>query len=300
MKADIDIIIVTKDRYDTLLRCVEYILRNLVLPRRIIIVHAQQASLCRTKKKIIRLCLEKKTTLIYRHVHDYGISYSRNIGVSLVKSSIFGFIDDDELPPINWISNAMHFLSTYKNISVVSGPKLANIRNNYWNNVWVSIYAPEQHSSGIVDFATSSNTFYRTKVFREHNITYDIEFATSSEDRVVSHKLLAAKAVIYYWDSLYVFHDFRKTMRSFVSQWFDYGLVFCSFSEKYRHVVSIPEHILDMLRSTCGIRSIPGHLIYAPGLIICDLFFSYGYIKGWLLRRGVISLVRDNMDSDRK
>lgn len=280
-----DIIIITKNRYDTLLRCVKNIVSNTVSPQKIIIIHSQKPSLCITKKQIIRICKQHHISIVYRHVDDLGISYSRNKGLLLVTSDIFAFIDDDEIPPPNWIETACTFLAKHPEITVICGPKIPHIQHNYWNDVWGSLYRPQDRYAGFTDFAGSSNAFYRTKIFKKYHISYDVQFATSSEDRVVCFQLENAGAKIYYDYRLFTHHDFRTTTKQFIYQWLDYGKTMFAFANKYKKVASVRGHIDFISHSLCGYPVMGENIDKIPGLIVCDASFIIGYLQAWRINK---------------
>jgi cellulose synthase/poly-beta-1,6-N-acetylglucosamine synthase-like glycosyltransferase len=280
-QANIDVIIITKHRDDTLLRCVIHLLLNSIVPKQIIIIHANIPSRCSTKKHVLKLCKQFQVHCVYKHVKDKGISYSRNVGLSLVQNEVFSFIDDDEIPSESWIQQAVSFFTKHPYVSVISGPKLPNNPHNYWNQIWECIYRPGSVSGG-VDFVTSSNTFYRRHILTQHHITYDLQFATSSEDYVFSHKLKKAGASLYYHNKLVVYHDFRTTMGGFMRQWFDYGKTTYTFDTLYRHVSTFYDHLDNLWNRLQGVRAYNGIPFYFPGLLICDISFLTGYIRSWI------------------
>lgn len=275
---DIDVLIVTNKRHAILLRCVEGILRNSVLPKKIIIIQSDAPALCTTKKKILALCKKKGVLPVYRHITKRGISDKRNMAISYVTSSFFAYIDDDEIPPVDWLYKGLSFLVKHKNVSVVFGPKLPNIPDNYWNGVWKIITKVDQQSC-YGSFATSSNGFYRTDFIKKNRIGYDPEFVDSSEDRVFSFRILEAGGKIYYLKNLITYHDFRTTFGGFVEQWIEYGYTMCLFNHKYYQVTKVSAHMKRLWQLLQGVRAGKGLSVYTVGLICCDLSFAAGYLK---------------------
>lgn len=276
----IDIGIITYNRDDKLFRCVSYILSGALLPKKIIIVHCQSPDNCKSKKKITLLCRRVGVDLNYIHVPQKGISFSRNRVLKEVTSPIFGFIDDDEYPSENWIRFVHEFFSAHKNIDVLTGPKIPSNMQNYWNQLWYEVYRSSLNHVGPAQFITSGNSFFRTDRIREKSITFDNDFRESSEDLVFSFLLRKYKLRMQFHSGLVEYHDFRDTMLSFYLQWCGYGKSMAIFEKKY-NLLRPKKFIYRLWQLLPGFRLLR---IERPrfwiGLIIMDIVFSLGFVKG--------------------
>ncbi|MBN2380763.1 glycosyltransferase family 2 protein [candidate division WOR-3 bacterium] len=89
----ISLIICTKDRPIQLKGCLETVFAQTVLPNEIIIVDASNNDLTR---ELIEALKKETSAPILRYVHTPpSTAMQRNVGMSYVKTDIFGFIDDD-------------------------------------------------------------------------------------------------------------------------------------------------------------------------------------------------------------
>lgn len=275
----IDIAIVTHSRDEQLLRCISHILGNSRLPRQIIIIHSQPARYCTTKPQIMRLCRQVGVQIRYIHASHRGISYSRNIAVRHVTSPLFGFIDDDEYPPADWLERVHGIFTAAPSVQVVSGPKIPSDLSNYWNRIWYELYRRSLGDVAETDFVTSSNSFFRTGFIRKYGIGFDEEFRTSSEDLVFSHRLINHGATMMYYGTVVDYHDFRTTLSGFVRQWYGYGRTMALFEKKYMGLSgSASWHRVRHISRGCRLLRESGFSIW-PGLILLDLSLWAGYLS---------------------
>jgi glycosyltransferase involved in cell wall biosynthesis len=273
----IDIVIVTHNRYEKLLRCVSYILSNIWLPKTIIIIHSQPESKCKTKKIIEKLCLRVGVDIKYINIPHKGISFSRNKAISCVVSPIFGFIDDDEYPTENWIKFAYSFFVKNKKIHVLTGPKIATNKFGYWGRIWYEIYRSSFEFIGQVDFVTSGNSFFRTEFIKENNISFDNDFATSSEDRVFSFFLQKKKAKMIFHKNLIEYHDFRDTSRGLFLQWYGYGKSMAIY--KYKYVYKSKLKVFQSLKELLqGFHLLKKNWFLILPIMMIDFAFMIGFI----------------------
>src|SRR3989344_4715428 len=102
-KFNIDLVIVTRERYPQLINCINHILSNSIKPKRIIIVDSSSNYNKKIKDEIVNLGEKAGIILNYLKVPHQGVGCSRNIGLLNVESSYFAFVDDDEYVPKLWL-----------------------------------------------------------------------------------------------------------------------------------------------------------------------------------------------------
>jgi len=232
----IDVIIISQKRTLSLLRTVVSILNNNLLPKQLIIIQAnKQANALLIESLIKKLCQNKKITLCFKKVTDQGISYSRNMGLKMVKSTFFCFIDDDEIAPQNWLATAQKILEKNPNLTAINGPKIpTEIKNNYFH--WLNyelIVKKTLKKIRTVNFVTSGNGFFRSNFIKKHHLDFDNDFTRASEDEVFCHKLKLAGAKFKFFPSIFVYHDTSKKISQFAKQFFTYGQMGIRFHHRY-------------------------------------------------------------------
>jgi len=279
-----EIAIISREREKNLLRCISFIVRNTILPSSIIIVKTgsfKNKTILQRIRKIIR---SAGITLKYKKVKDLGISHARNVACSLVKDTIFAFLDDDEICPKNWIDTATKILLKHQDVIAVTGYKDIYYKRNYWNLIWKELCKKTERLEGYTNFATSSNTFYRIQFLRDAHITYDRSFKTSSEDLVLSQKIKLAHGHMWFSHTLTIWHTYRTSILEMIKQWFDYGRTILTFKYKYVHAHNAKRSICINDFIFQGIKTHTKKLILIPGLLIIDVSFLFGYAYQFICR----------------
>lgn len=122
---NVSVIIPTKQRPKSLLRCVKSILRQSRLPNEIVVVDSTDGNQKDLEKKLISEC--NKIPLIYLKTRS-GANYQRNIGGSHANGEILIFLDDDVVLDINYIKVIMENFERDPLIGGVTG-KINNFKD---------------------------------------------------------------------------------------------------------------------------------------------------------------------------
>jgi glycosyltransferase involved in cell wall biosynthesis len=273
-----EIAIITREREEKLLKCIKHVANNSVIPHSIIIVKTRPFVKNEILVQIKNILIQAGIRLKYKQINDFGISYARNMALSMVTDDIFAFIDDDEICPKNWIKTAENILSKHQNVTLLTGYKEIFFKNNYWNHVWKELCKRSEKAECFTEFATSSDTFYRISLIKKYNIVFDNDFNTSSEDLVFSHKVIQRGGLIWFSYKVKVKHEFRTSLLSMVRQWFDYGKTTYLFQYKYINSGSFLNSLSNILYLLQGIRTEDKKFNLIPGLIVVDISFGCGYL----------------------
>ena len=266
----IDVVIVTKDRYRQLLKCVNHICINSLKPKNLIIVDSSKSFNRNVSNEISILAKKVGIKLRYNKIPDKGVGYSRNLGLRNVESSYFAFIDDDEYVPKFWLDRVSKLLSSKKDIQVFAGPKIPGDNKNYWHRVMRSLVEHEFNYVGNVDSIPSGNSIYLTSFIKRHRLNFDERFRQCSEDQAFSYELRKLKTNIFFDKSIWVKHDLRRELTSFVKQWFYYGVNKLLYQRLYLgggNILTTFPYIGKL-----------GDISIWPGVAILNLAFLFGYI----------------------
>lgn len=272
----IDIIVITRDRYNQLFDCIKHISNNSVKPVRVIIVDASSNFNSKAITAIHNLLNSKGINLIYLTIKQRGIGYSRNIGLKHIVSKYFAFIDDDEYLPISWIETVARIFWTNKKLHVLCGPKIPRNLHNYWNRVWTSLSSNEFDYKGVAKSIPAGNSVYLTSFIRKNELKFNYKLKFASEDLAFSKLLLRKKAIMYFDKDIWVHHDCRTTLFSFVKQWFFYGVG----KNIYHKLYFKNKTLLRNMRSTYPYTGGWKQINTLPGLILLNIVFLFGYISG--------------------
>lgn len=302
MKLNIDVIIVTKNRPDKLLRCVCSVISNTTLPRSIIIVDSSDR-VHRKKKLITSACKRSHIGLVYVIEKRRNIALARNIGIHHSRSTIISFIDDDEIAPDDWIARIIDKFSKTNNLMILCGPKIPMDRNNYWNRIWAITLREDYTFRGHRTFAAGDNTSYRRKIFVKHSLLFDQRMTNSSEDFALSNQLTKLGYKVYFDCHIVVYHEFRTNLLSFAKQWVGYGASQEMFYRYYGGLTQANDpvnHIITTVHKICNLKSwlFRPSILKTPritfGFIIRDASFLIGYLMSSI--RHLIQLLSHQHD----
>jgi glycosyltransferase involved in cell wall biosynthesis len=288
----IDIIIVTKNRPYGLLTLVYSIVGNFLKPKRIIVVDGTKKPNLRIKESIKNLCKSHGINLIYEKIQKPGIPQAKNIGLIKAKSEYVGFIDDDEIVPPNWLNTFSKIAAKNPNYGVISGPRYPLHPENYWNQIWKQGLKPEYTFKGSRFLVTGDNTFYKRNIFKKYDLKFDERFDFTFDDIAMASTLDKIGLKAYFDSDLYVYHDFRTSMKSFIKQWFIYGkgnaLLHKYFYTVNAQKLSLRNILLNLKVYIYNLSWLGRDFNKAPkylkkGFIIRNTFYVLGYLYQWLL-----------------
>jgi|SRR3989304_557632 len=279
----VDIIIVTKNRYRELLRCVKHICVNSLKPINLIIIDSSKNLNKQVKNELYVLSKESGIELKYAEIPHKGVGYSRNLGLQKVESSHFAFIDDDEYMPKFWMDRVSRLFGSKKDVQVFAGPKIPLLKNNYWHRVTRSLIEYEFNYVGSVETIPSGNSIYLTSFVKKHKVNFDERFKQCSEDQAFSYELRKHKANILFHKSIWVKHDLRRSLIPFARQWFYYGVNKCLYQRLYLGSGSLfqPSKFFISLRNFKKTFPYVGsfrNVDILPGIIFLNVVFLIGYL----------------------
>jgi glycosyltransferase involved in cell wall biosynthesis len=110
-----------------------------------------------------------------------GISYARNTAVSYTNenTSFVIWIDDDEVPPANWLDELLHVQQEYS-ADIVWGPISPHFVDKNVPN-WViegKFFEPLSHPVGTsLTLAATNNVLVRAEIYKKHQLFFDERFA---------------------------------------------------------------------------------------------------------------------------
>ncbi len=282
----IDVIIVTKNRYAQLKECISCLIKGSVKPQHIVLIDSSAVVDKEALTEALDVCRRSLVKLIYRNIPDLGVAHSRNVGLRLVKSPLFGFIDDDEYVPINLLAHIVRFFATHKSIHVVCGPTIPRNMANYWNIVWYWVNYRWYFFEGAFDFLPVGNSFFRTVLFRKHRLSFDERLRKAAEDRALYLAIRKLEYTIYFSYRFSVYHDFRTTLSGFMRQWFAYGEGFHRFHVLYcqsgtmqekKRVRQTVANLFTVWPIHAYATGLSGWFI-APGLVVLNVCCIFGYL----------------------
>lgn len=155
-------------------------------------------------KKIVENYIHKKELLqssveiIYEHMPVKGITYARNKSLESSTGNYVAFIDDDEVPELNWLYQLYKTLKEY-NADAVFGtvyPKFENDPPDWVNKHKFFYWRDVRQDTGLdVGTAfTTNNALVRRDLIIKHNLKFEHDYAfIGGEDQAFFFSLLEHK-----------------------------------------------------------------------------------------------------------
>lgn len=276
----IDVVIISRNRPEKLFRAACSLVSNSIVPNSIIIIDSSDI-IWWYHLAFYRLCKRVSINFVYKHVSTPGVSSQRNMGIRLSTGDNIAFLDDDEIAPIKWIATLTALIRKNDSYGVITGTRLSYHPNNYWNKVWEQILHFDKERIGYRDFMFASNTCIRKNFLLKYNLFFDERINVTSEDVFLSHIILQTGHRIYADPSLYIYHDFRTTLFSFMKQWwlYGYGTYECHYYLKKPNRRKNPlEYCSPLFMSMqWAFQFTHVRLSIIIGLYIRDVAFIFGY-----------------------
>jgi GT2 family glycosyltransferase len=123
--------------------------------------------------------------LVYTIEPRVGITFARNRAIEVGKTDDFiAFLDDDEIPAENWISELLFVQQQYA-AHAVFGPALTFFPEPVpkWATEGHFFYGPRKPTGTICSTGSTQNVLFSTRILRDPGLRFDEKFALSgSED----------------------------------------------------------------------------------------------------------------------
>lgn len=128
---NISLIIITKNRSESFLNCLQSIARQQIMPDQLVIVDGSTKAI----DPLRSIKLSKNIKTIYITQKTGSIAAARNLGVRLARGKFVAFLDDDCIIPENFISQIAQFFNSRQDTDVIVG----KIINGFPDNVFASV-----------------------------------------------------------------------------------------------------------------------------------------------------------------
>lgn len=159
-----------------------------------------------------------------------GAGMARNRGISIAKGKIIYFVDDDCIPEKNNLSLIADFFKSNPKIAGVGGTILS-YKPQSFTQKYISakrlLGKPVQDKKGNITTLITANAAYRRKIIKNvggfSEYFYQYKVAYGGEDIDLTFKIKGLGGKFAYLPNLVVFHEHRKSLKSFIKQHIAYG-----------------------------------------------------------------------------
>jgi GT2 family glycosyltransferase len=258
------VVIATRDRVDSLGRCLES-LRELDYPAREIVV-VDNASSGRDTAELVHALHNTDPRFVYVREDRPGLARAHNPGIAPIAAPVVAFTDDDVVVDHGWLRALVDGFDRRPNVGCVTG-MIFPLELETEAQDWLERYAGFNKgfepvvfdlTDGSTDplfpytagsFGSGANMAFRTDVLRgmrgfEPALGAGTE-AKGGDDLAAFFDVIAAGYAIAYEPAAIVYHEHHRTFDALRRQTFGYGVGLSAYLTKT--VLDDPDRVWDML-----------------------------------------------------
>jgi len=169
--------------------------------------------------------MEGMTETRWIRTPNSGPAAARNRGSSDSRGDYLVFIDDDCVPPPDWLANVAHCATLYADCLIGGRTLTTLVRNPYSITSQMILDAAYRFYNAAplsARFLASNNMAVRADLFARAG-GFNERFRVASEDREFCDRWLHQDLRIVFCEEMVLYHDHMLTLRSFCRQHFNYG-----------------------------------------------------------------------------
>lgn len=185
------------------------------------------------REVVARAAPTHRFQLIYVHEPRRGLAIARNRSLDLAtaeRADFVAFIDDDEMPPPNWIAE-LHSVLIHTGATAAIGPvsPVFAMQLPRWLPPSAYVVAREPDRNGNVADGYTSNAIVRSAAITAHGLRFDERFnETGGEDTDFFARLMRAGGEVKWAGKARIFENMpvgRMTLRWLCARWYRTGTV---------------------------------------------------------------------------
>lgn len=208
------VIIITKNRPDQLIRCVDSLAKQTIQPNEVVIIDSSDGP------QEIRQTVDR-LSLVYRYAPHCSIPQAREMGIEMARYSLVLFLDDDCTAEKNWVKKMVALFSDHPRASLIAGRLIHIPTGSVYAQIIKDIRKQRIHLAGPREYLyfNIENCLIKKEFIKRHRIKFDE--AMIHEDFVdfaLQIKKAGGEMVISRWTKVY--HHERQSLLSFLHQRF--------------------------------------------------------------------------------
>lgn len=181
-------------------------------------------------------CLKDKLTLKYFYQENKGPAAARNIGLKHAKGNIILFLDDDSLPPKDWLKTVMKAWENFPDFDGIGGYTISEFTDSIYcrvNSDFFNWYLEQHANDKLHPFLVTCNSGYKKGILDRVGNFDESYKKPSGEDRDLNIKISKIDGKLRLDKNIVVYHDRDLTFYSFVKKHYNYGKAACLIYARY-------------------------------------------------------------------
>lgn len=213
MKSNVSIVIITKNRRDELIRCINSLLKQKFKGKKEIVVVDSSDKPLKLHGKNIKYIYEKEA----------GIAEARNIGIRNSKYDLIAFIDDDCIVDVSCVNELVKSIKIADGVGGTVFPQKTNIIGKavayigYPGGGFRWYYKAKGKLMRVKHISTC-NSIFRKKILEDVGF-FNEKLKYGGEDTDLSKRLIKKNFILLFNPNAIVYHKPRESLRS-IFRWF--------------------------------------------------------------------------------
>ena len=305
MAEKISVLIVTRNRSEMLVSCINSLAAQTQIPDEVIVV--DNASTDNTKEII--LSFKKELPIQYIREDQVGIPYARNRGIGVVHGSLILMLDDDCQADKFWIERMVDAHKKYKKAWVVQGrtfslPKTRpySLLVEFKRSISLRNYTKKKLPLIMKGFFQSyfkdekeiltcdtKNLSIKTSYFKKYKLSFDEHFYRGS-DADLGRQIVEKNGLIMFCPSVTVAHWERSTLAEFLEQRWHIGRTKARMLSKWKTPTMVNMDLLATLLAFFHFCKIFNQWRNSPIVMVLLLLDRLYYFNGYFFEKRFLKL----------
>ena len=220
-KANITIVVITRNRDSQLKRIFISLLMQTSFPREILVVDNASTD----KTKAVALSFRNMLPIRYIYEPKIGIPYARNRALKEAKGEILAFIDDDCEATPTWVEEIVKAHKKYPKVAAIQGATISKPTKTittFWQTVYNLWLKANTDKNGYLLVLDTKNISFKLPILHRLHLRFDEQFQRGS-DVDMAKQLLHKNQVIMYYPQASVYHWERNNIIAFLWQRYQVG-----------------------------------------------------------------------------
>lgn len=219
------VIIVTRNRAQSLDRCLTSLSKQTFLPTQVIVV--DNASTDRTKQILDKF--KKRLSLKYLYESRISMAAARNTGLRHANGDIVLILDDDCIANKYWVQRTINSHTKHPEASAIQGRLISRPKESIYSLILqrqraVRIKMSRLRSGGIIYLDTANCSLKKKHIISQNLSFYETKRYTGPDSNLAA-QIISKGGCIIFDEKIIVYHQERSSLGEFLKQRYRNGVI---------------------------------------------------------------------------